>query len=212
MQRIFSPDSKVLQFINKIFFSAWLNILWLICCIPIITAGASTTALFYVSMKLVKGEEGNITSQFFSAFRVNWKKATQVWLILLAVGIFLGTDCYILYHMLYDNIFWTLCFAFLIGALIVYLIVLMYVFPLLARFENTIPAMLKNSLFIGLRYLFCSILMAVVYFAMVYAVINIFTPLIVFGQGLCVLICSWLLTPIMEKLEANVLSAAEVQE
>ena len=55
----------------------------------------------------------------------------------------------------------------------------------------------------GLRYLFCSILMAVVYFVIYYVIINIFTQFVVFGQGIGALICSWLILPILERLENN---------
>lgn len=177
--------------------------LWFLCCIPIFTIGASTTALYYVSFKLVRNEEGNITKQFFTAFRSNFKKATLIWLPLLGLGILFGIDGYVLYHIRLENVFWTLCGAVLICAGVVYLIVLLNVFPLFARFENTIPANFKNALVMGLRYLFCSILMAVVYFVIYYVIINIFTPFVVFGQGLGALICSWLILPILERLENN---------
>ena len=108
-----------------------------------------------------------------------------------------------LYHIRLENVFWTLCGAVLICAGVVYLIVLLNVFPLFARFENTIPATFKNALVMGLRYLFCSILMAVVCFVIYYVIINIFTPFVVFGQGLGALICSWLILPILERLENN---------
>ncbi|NCB94131.1 MAG: DUF624 domain-containing protein [Clostridia bacterium] len=201
MQSLFSADNKIFQFINRLFFSAWLNILWFICCIPIVTIGASTTALYYVSLKMAANEEGNITAQFFHSFRENIKKATGIWMILLVVGIILGTDGYVLYRIHYDNILWTICTAFLIGAAILYLIILLNIFPLLAHFDNTIKAMFKNAFIVGVRYLFCTIMMAVVYFVIYYIVINLFTPFIVFGQGLGALICSWLIRPILKKLE-----------
>lgn len=156
MNQIFSIDNRFIQLLNKIFCAAWLNILWFLCCIPVFTIGASTTALYYVSFKLVRNEEGNITKQFFTAFRSNFKKATLIWLPLLGLGILFGIDGYVLYHIRLENVFWTLCGAVLICAGVVYLIVLLNVFPLFARFENTIPATFKNALVMGLRYLFCS--------------------------------------------------------
>ncbi len=207
MNDIFSFDNKFMLFINKIIYASWLNILWLLCSLPILTIGASSTALYTVSIKVVRGEEGNITRQFFAAFRDNLKKATQIWLILLAIGIALGIDGYILYHIRFSNVFWTLCTALCIVAFIVYCIVLLNIFPLLARFDNTIRAMFSNALVIGLRYLFCSILMALAYFAIYYIIINLFTPFVVFGQGLGALICCWLINPILKKLEESSISA-----
>ncbi len=176
MNHLFNLDGPVLQFINKIVYSVYLNILWFICCIPVITIGASTTALFYVTLKISKNEEGSITKAFFHSFKENLRQGTVIWLILLAFGIILGIDGYVLYHMRFENVFWTLCTAVFCVAAAAYAIILMYIFPLLARFDNTIGAMFKNALFIGVRFLFCTALMAVIYFVMLLIVVRIFTP------------------------------------
>lgn len=197
MGNLFNLDGPVLQFISKLVYSVYLNILWFICCIPIVTVGASTTALFYVSLKVAKNEEGNLTKAFFHSFRENFKQGTIIWLILLGVGIVLGIDGYVLYHMRFENAFWTLCTAIFFVAAAAYGVVLMYIFPLLARFDNTVGAMFKNALFIGIRFLFCTALMAVIYFVMLLVVVRFFTPAVIFGEGLCALLCSYLLTNIL---------------
>ena len=69
-----------------------LNILMLICCIPIFTIGASVTAMYYVAFKMVKNEEGYITKSFFKAFRENFRQATPVWLVMLALLVFFWVD------------------------------------------------------------------------------------------------------------------------
>ena len=199
MRDLLNPEGPVMNFITRIVSSVWLNILWFICSVPIITAGASTTALFYVSLKLAKNEEGNITKQFFSAFRENFRFSTKVWGILLAVQIIMGIDGYVLLRMRFSNVFWTLVTAVYLVALIAFIILLMYVFPLMARFENTVLNMLKNSLMIGMRFLFCTVFMAAVYFLMILIVVRFFTPAIIFGEGLCVLICSRLISPVLDK-------------
>lgn len=198
MTDLFNADGPVLQFVNKIVYSVYLNILWFLCCIPVITVGASTTALFYVTLKISKNEEGNITKAFFRSFRQNFRQGTLIWLILLAAGIILGVDGYVLYHMRFENLFWTLCTAVFCVAAIAYAIVLMYIFPLLARFDNTTGAMFKNALFIGIRFLFCTVLMAAVYFIMLLVIVRIFTPAVIFGEGLCALLCSFLRSNILQ--------------
>lgn len=203
MERFFSTDSTLYRLATRFFYSAWLNILWFVCSIPIFTIGASTTALYYVMLKIARDEEGNVTRQFFRAFRENFKKSTVVWLILLAFGIVIGLDGYVLYHLYADGVFWTLCAAVVIAVTIVYFIVLMNIFPLMARFENTVRATFVSAFLMGVRYLFCSILMAVVYFVMLFVTINIFTPIIVFGEGLCALLCSHLIVGVLKKLEGN---------
>lgn len=197
MNSLFSPDNAVMQFITKLVTAVYLNILWLVCSLPIFTIGASTTALFYVTLKMAKNEEGNITQAFFHSFRENFRQGTIIWLILLALGILLGIDGYVLYHMRFENIFWTICSAIFILVLAAYAIILMYIFPLLARFHNTTTAMLKNSIMIGMRFLFCTILMAAIYFIMAFVIIYIFTPAVIFGEGLCAFLCSLLLANIL---------------
>ena len=99
--------------------------------------------------------------------------------------------------MSFDNALWTLGAAVFTVALAAYAIILMYIFPLLARFDNTIRKMFKNALMIGMRFLFCTALMAIIYFIMAVVVIRFFTPAIIFGEGLCALLCSYLLSNIL---------------
>ena len=126
----------------------------------------------------------------------------MIWLILLGVGLFLGGDVYVLYHLRQTAegnlaVLWTLILAVVIAASLVYVIVLLYVFPLIASVENTNLAMLKNAFLIGTHYLFASILVFAVHFAMFFVVVAWFTPLLVFGEGLCALISAWLLNSIL---------------
>lgn len=201
MNGLLNLDGPVMQFITKLVYSVYLNILWLVCCLPVFTIGASTTALYYVSLKIVKNEEGNLTKAFFHSFRDNLKQGTQIWLILFGLGAVLGFDGYVLYHMRFENAFWTLLTAVFIVAAVAYGIILLYIFPLLAHFSNTTKAMFRNSLMIGMRFLLCTALMAVIHFSMLYVIIHVCTPAIIFGQGTCALLCSWLLSNILVQCE-----------
>lgn len=199
----FSYESKFSQTMLKLCSTAWLNLLWFLCSLPIFTAGASTTALYYVTLKMARDEETNLTKLFFKSFRENFRQATTLWLILLAVGLVLAADGYILYHLRlaatgFPGVLWTLILALIIVVSIVYVIVLMYVFPLVASVSNTNWAMLKNSFFIGIHYLFCSILIFAIHLAMFYVVVNLFTPAIIFGQGLCAFLSSHLLNNVIQ--------------
>ena len=200
--KFFSYESKFSQLLLKLCYSCYLNLLWFICSLPIFTVGAATTALYYTSLKIIRREESNVGAMFFRAFRQNFKQGTALWLILLAVGLFLGADGYVVYHLRQSSegtmaVIWTLVLALLIGAAIIYVIVLEYVFPLLASVENTNRAMLKNAFLIGTHYLFATILVFAVHFAMFFAVVAIFTPLIVMGEGLCAMLSAWLLDNVL---------------
>ena len=196
--KFFSYESKFSQLLMKLCYACYLNLLWLLCSLPVFTIGASTTALYYASLKVVRGEESYVGRLFFRAFRENFRQATVLWLILLGVGLFLGADGYILYHLRLTStgtlaVIWTLVLAVVIAAAVIYVIVLEHIFPLLASVSNTNRAMFKNAFLIGTHYLFATILVFAVHFAMFFAVVAWFTPLIVFGEGLCALISAWLL-------------------
>ena len=199
---IFSYESKISQLLIKLCYSCWLNILWMVCSIPIFTMGAATTALYDVSLKIIRQEETSITRQFFRSFRSNFKQATVLWLILLGVGLLLAGDGWVLWHLRASStgivaIMWTLLLAVLIVAAIAYVIILMYVFPLAASVSNTNLAMLKNSFLIGIHYLFATILVFAIHFAMFYVVVALFTPMAIFGEGLVALLSAWLLNNVI---------------
>ena len=107
----------------------------------------------------------------------------------------------------------TLGFACLIPLLIAYLATLVFVFPLQAWFRNTPLHMIRNAFLISVRYLFCTLLVIGIHFAVFYIAIHYFTPLIFLaliflGEGFCAFLSSYLLRPVMDAL-AN---AEDVQE
>lgn len=200
--KFLSYDSPFGQLLLKLCYACYLNLLWFICCIPIFTIGASTTALYYTTLKIAREEDCSLTRMFFRAFRENFRQSTVLWLILFAIGLLLAGDGYIVYHLRASStgvpaVMWTLILALLIVAAVAYVIVLFFVFPLVASVSNTNWAMLKNSFFIGTHYLFCTILVFAVHFAMFFAVVRIFTPLIIFGEGVCALISSYLMSNVL---------------
>lgn len=200
--RFFSYDSKFSRMMMKVASCCYLNLLWVLCSLPIFTVGAATTALYAVSLKIVREEDPSLTREFFHSFRQNFRQATVLWLILLAVGLLLGADGYVLYHLSRSAAMplaavWTVMLAVLIVAAIAYVIVLLNIFPLVASFYNTNAAMLKNAFLIGIRYLFCSITVFAIHFAMFFAVVAIFTPLILFGEGACALLSSYFLVHVI---------------
>ena len=86
LQGLFNYDNPVWRFIGKLGDLIILNVLWIVCSIPIFTIGASTTAVYYVTLKMVRDEEDSTIKSFFRSFKSNFKQATAIWLILLAAG------------------------------------------------------------------------------------------------------------------------------
>ena len=87
MKKSSSIDNPFFRLMGAIGDLVVLNILWLLCCLPVVTAGASTLALFAIVHKIAAGEDYRTASGFFKAFRRDFKQATALWLVVLAAGI-----------------------------------------------------------------------------------------------------------------------------
>ena len=147
MKSLFSLDNPVMRFLDKMADLLILNLLFFVCSIPVITVGASATAMCYVTLKMRDEGEGSVFKNFFMAFRQNFVQATLIWIILAALAGFLVAD-----HLLTRDldgmgyqvirILLPLC-AILLGMMAV------YVFFIQARFQNTIPNTLRNALMLA---------------------------------------------------------------
>lgn len=100
--KFFNLDSPVMQALGKMADLMWLNILTLICCIPVVTAGASLTAMHYMALKIVRNEECYITKGFFKSFKENFKQATLIWLLMVIVIAVLTGDFIIMKYSRHD--------------------------------------------------------------------------------------------------------------
>ena len=205
---LFSYDSKFSQVLIKLSYSCWLNVLWFACSLPVFTIGASTTALYSATLKIVDERDANVTKQFFKSFKENFVQATRLWLIMLAAGAFLVTDLLFVYRLRASTagtmaVIWTLVMAFIIGACVVYTIVLLNLFPLVASFVNTDKEMLKNAFLVGVRYLFASITIFAIHVLMFLAIVIVFTPLAIFGEGLCAMLSSYVLQNVIKLLSVS---------
>ena len=203
--RFFSYDSKFGRFFLKLSYACCLNFMWFICCLPVFTIGASTTALYYTSFKIAKDEGSYITTMFFRSFKQNFKQATVIWLIMLAAGLLIGADAVLLYRLRATStgtaaVVWTLLLAAIFACMILYAIVLAYIFPLVSIVSNTTANMFKNAFLIGTHYLFLTLLIFFIHWAMFFLVVNVFTPLIIFGEGLCALISAHLMLKVLRPL------------
>ena len=131
-------DNVIVRALNKICDMVCLNVLWLICCIPIVTIGASTTALYTVMLKMVRNEEGYIFRGFFKAFKSNFKQSTIIWIVILLLGIVCWIDFQVA-GMIPGTAGLVMRSIFILVGFIL-LSVINYIFPLAARYENSIRA------------------------------------------------------------------------
>lgn len=82
-----------------------LHIIWLICCIPVVTIGPATTAAYVIAGRIVRDEGVSVTAQFLSAFRANFRKSLQVEAVLLVLGFMFFFDCSLMYHIIIFPVF-----------------------------------------------------------------------------------------------------------
>lgn len=159
MGGIFKIDGKLFRFGTKLTDLMIINILTLICCIPIFTIGPALTAMHYVLLRLYRDEEGYITKSYFKAFKENFKQATLIWLIYLAVIAVLGFDAWLISKGAIEigKFFkYGLIFIGVLGAFS-----LSWVFVLQSRYENTIKATIKNSFIVSVANFFKTVMMLI---------------------------------------------------
>lgn len=148
---IFNQNSKLIKSVNKIIDLIWLNFLWVIFSLPLITIGASTCAAFSVTLKMVDDEEGYIARSFIKAFRQNFKQATIMWCI-TAPLLYLA---YLIWQVVLKADSTEYFFLLILGAILYTALLIvfnLYTYPLIARYENSLKNMIKNSLGICLTY------------------------------------------------------------
>ena len=145
--RFFDLDNVVWRTIDKIGKIFLLNLLWLICSLPVFTIGASTTALIYTSMKL-SDNEGYWHQNFFSSFKENFKQATALFFIYLAAGAFLAGD--FLLGGRAGNSFGQLMQGVAAILFVPYFLSLLYVFGVQAKFVNPVKATIRYSFFVAI--------------------------------------------------------------
>ena len=161
----FVIDSPVMRFLGRIGDINILNLIFVVTALPVITVGTALSALYTVAMKLARGEDPSVLREYIRAFWRNRKPATICWLIMAAAGalIFLdfGGTLYTVVRLLLAMIFgvWMLTF--------------LYLFPYIARFENTVFHSVKNALFLSAAHLPSTVMMLVISIGL--AVITLFT-------------------------------------
>ncbi|MFT8593514.1 MAG: YesL family protein [Bifidobacterium sp.] len=203
MPRLFNQSNLFFKVMGVVFDLAVLNILTLVCSIPIVTAGASFTAMHYVLWHMVRGEETYIARQFFEAFTRNFRQATLFWLGCLPFIALVWLNVLVIQELPAENR-WLLFATLAVAALVATAITEMY-FVLLSRYENRTWTQLKNAALLSLGYFPRTIAMMLVLatFAAIYILFSTYLiPLLIFlGLTLPQYCCAWLYNPILVHLD-----------
>ena len=203
MDKLFSLDSPIIVFLTKVGALMILNVLTIFLCLPVVTAGAAITALYYTTIRMVRDEETYIIKGYMAAFKNNLKQSAAIWLIVLAVGCLLYYDFFIMVQLPVSVIrtgglviltLVTVCF----GAMAV------YVFPVLSRFDNTVKNTMKNAFLMGIFNLPRTILIILIHavpITMVLLTIQAMPVLFLFGFSGVAFLSSYSFSTIFKKYE-----------
>jgi len=141
-----------------------LTLLWAVCSIPLITVGISTTALFYVATKQTSDKEGYVTANFFRSFKANFIQGIIITIILSVVGFLIYTSIRFA-SLLTSGKEFVLTLDYIAAFEVI--IVALYIFPLLSRFDMKITELFKTAFFLANRHMFTTITCFILFVAIV---------------------------------------------
>ncbi len=174
---MFSIDGKFFGIMSRLGDLVILNILFLICCIPVVTIGASVSAMYAVTKKMAEEKEGYIFKSFFKAFKENFRQSTVIWIILLVCASIASVDLYICSNFMKEGLVQTFAKGFMLLALLLVFFMMLYALTLQCTFENTVKNTLKNAFLISLGHALWSFLMTAL-------ALSPFIALLYFGEYL----------------------------
>ena len=181
---------KQMPSMNEILGRIWdlfvLNLLFILCSIPILTIGASLTAMHRVLLQIVRDDDVHYVKDFFQTFRKEFKQSTLLWLPMLLIGAVLFADQTMILPGL-DGMPRTLLFFASLFFEAFWVLLMIYLWPLQARYANPIRQTVKNALLIGIWKLGQTFLCALIYLALplVYMLFASMQPVVMILYLIC---------------------------
>lgn len=196
MGGFFNMDGDFVKTMSKLYDIVFLSILWVVFSLPIVTIGASTTALYYTAVKVIRHDRSYIWHSFWKSFKDNFVDATIFWLLLLVLYVILGINIF-----LSESVFGKTLGAALKGIYILIFILEsfsgIYIFPLQSRFRMKRLQLLKLSVFMGIRHLFYSLCMGMLG-ALAVISVYLITPFILVMPAAATLFISFFMERILK--------------
>ena len=202
---IFEEGSPFQRFLNKMADLLILNIITLLMCLPIITAGAALTAMHYVLLKMVRGEEGYILRSFFRSFKREFRQATVLWILYVALAALMASNLVMVLQGSGRYPIWLPSSIVVVAVL--ELMFMIYTFAMLSRFDDSIYHTLLNAVTLTFAELPRSLEMAVITIIPLIAFfrVSILLPvLILFGLSVPGYACAMIYDPVFRKIEKQI--------
>ncbi len=211
--KFFDLEGPLIRTLNRMADLMWLNILTMVCSIPLITVGASFTALHYMALKIIRDEEGYITRGFFKSFRENFRQSTVIWLILVAMMAALWGDYYLIVRqgMELGNVHRMLIMV--IGVFTLFTGVM--IFPVQAKFANPIRVTIRNSFIVAVLQFpktFLMILLSAFPVVLIYISWRLIPIAFLFGFSLPAVLSAALYNKSFQRMEAQFLESSAPEE
>lgn len=165
-------DSPVIAFLNKMTDIIILNLLFLLCCIPIVTIGAACTALYHVSILSIRLGDGYVVKRFFTSFKNDFKQATILWLLLLLISAFLGWDIFFWSQLGNDMGKVMICLSTAVWLIVA--VISLYLFPVLSKLEGSLWMTIRNAAAFAVGYLPYTLILVVLTGSFIWA--NVTSP------------------------------------
>lgn len=191
MSNIFDYDGGIMSTINKIVDCILLGVMWLLFSIPIITIGASTTALYYTVNKVIRHNRSHIAREFWNGFKTNFVQSTIVWLIVMVVYTLVIGNCIFFFKYKPNQ----LMLGFNIAVLCVFTMWALHLFPYIARFQIGLKALMKNCAYFAVRHLIKTLILLVLLIVALLAML-IYFPFLIIAPVLYMFVATFLLEPI----------------
>lgn len=187
MKKLLDPEGKLFTAIGVAGDHLLMSVLWLICLLPVITVGAASAAMCQVSLRILRGDGGSLLKDFFGAFRQHFKKATALWLLVLAVGLLILLDGWFYLQVATVNPSMAVVVLGMLGMIfLLFAACLIWMCPSLCLYGGSFRQALKMCFVLGLSRIGWTVLMLVVDAGL--AVGSLFAPfLIPFVPGLITL-------------------------
>jgi uncharacterized membrane protein YesL len=157
MSTLFSSDSALMRGLGTLADIMLLNLIFVVASVPVVTLGASLTALNFTAMRIATGECNSVAGDFVRSFRQNFRQATVIGLLLLAMAGALAAWFVVVTNLAFGPlaelvllaVWYVLAFNFVIAA--------MFVFPYLASFEGSTRDVLRNARLLSWKHPFTAL-------------------------------------------------------
>ena len=198
--KIFSDyESPFFNLLSQITDIVIVGMLWFLTSLPLITMGASTTAAYYVLTKQVSGKEDDMIKNFFKSFLENALRSISIFLLLGSALVLLSFNVSVTSVGSAFNWFILMFNYFLIFQVV---IVMIYIFPLMARFKMRFFQYFKSACLLGNRHLLSSMAHLMLLGSLMLLSIQ-FIPLLAILMGVYCYLSSFMVVKIFRRYDPD---------